>query len=189
MKNITKKMTLWMTAFSLGLLAGGIDGQAWAASVEDTSSVTVNVAEVLSITDQFGDSTLTFNDFVSGSASTGQTVSYRVLANNMSNAAVPGALSAEISADLSGITIQANMGATAFQDAGTTGNAVLKPDATDGIIVGTTTTSLMSKPVSTDTQGKVLNGTAFVNWSANATRDLAASDGGVVTLKVTLKDT
>jgi hypothetical protein len=189
MKKTAQKITLWMVVFSLGLLAGGTHGQAWAASVDEGSSVTVNVNEVLSIQEQVGDFSLTFENIFEDNNSTGQTVGYILYANNMPNAALPGALSAKLSKVMPGIDIKANLSSGSYtQPGGPSGYARLVPDSTAGIVVGETTTSLMSKPTSGGNDGKILAGRAFINWSATATRILTPDDSHVVRLTVTLKD-
>ncbi len=179
-------------AVALAMLALVVPGKAWAASVDDSDTVTVNVGNVLSITDEVGNFTLTFDSTtgtVAGSVTAGQTVGYVLRANNMSNSAIAGALSAKISTALDGITFRANAGmaytATPGSDAG---NATLNPVSSGAVNIGTSATALYDKPSSTGNQGKVLNGTAFVNWGAVAARDLADADGGSMTLTVTLKD-
>ena len=181
-----------ITQFAMSLaavLALGMPG-AWAASVDDTDTVTITVNNILSISDEVGPFTLAFDNdtgTVSGSASTGQTVGYLVQANNLPNAAVAGALSAKISALLDGITFRANSG-MAYNNTGSSGNAILAPVDSGPVVIGTATTALADKPASTGAQGKVLNGTYFVNWGAIANRDLSDTDGGAVALTVTLKD-
>jgi len=181
------KKTSWrvFTAAALAVVLPG--GAAWAGSSDDSDTVTVNVSPVLSITDTVGNYTLTFADFAAGSLTNGQTVSYTVKANNMTNSAITGAVSAKISALLDGITFQANPGRT-FVNNGAANNATLTESIAGVIVIGTTAVNIMNKPASTGNQGKVLNGTVFVNYSARALRDLSVADGGAVTVTVTLRD-
>ena len=176
-------------AMTLAMLALAVPGSAWAASVNDADTVTIDVANILSITDEVGNFTLTFltDGTTAGSVSSGQTVGYILRANNMSNSAIAGALSAKINAALDGITFRANSGMS-YVSGGSSGDATLNPVSSGAVNIGTSATALFDKPASTGNQGKVLNGTAFVNWGAIADRDLADADGGSVTLTVTLKD-
>ena len=179
-------------AIAFAVLAVALPRSAWATSISDTDTVTVDVGNILSIEDSEGNFSLSFNNVtgtVAGSASTGKTVGYVLRANNMSNSAVSGALSAKISSALDGITFQANSGMTYTPTAGASaGNATLTPVSSGAVPVGTTATALFDKPASVGTQGQVLNGTAFINWGAVAARDLGDADGGSMTLTVTLKD-
>ncbi len=174
-------------AVTLAMLALVVPGSAWASTVDDARTVTVSVPTILSITDETGPFTLTFADAASGGTTNGQTVGYIVKSNNMPNSALTGALSAKISGLLDGITIRANPGRT-YTNAGSASNAVLQESSASFINLGTTAVNVMDKPALAGASGKILSGTAFVNWGAVATRDLSLADGGAVTLTVTLKD-
>ena len=181
------RFTFWTFA-AIGLcLALGIGSAAWADSDDFSHTVTVSVADTLSIT--FEDDpnfTLTFaDDFGQGSVSTGKTVVYTVRANTMSLSAIPGAVSAKISAALSGIDLKGFPGD--YTNEGTSGYAVLEKVGAEAVI-GTTATALFNKPASSGSSGSLLKGKAPVHYRAVATRDLSTSDGGTVTLTVTLKD-
>ena len=164
----------------------GLTHPAWAGSSNDTDDVTFAVGNSLSITDTMGNFTLTFANTTNGSDSDNKTVIYTVTANNMPNTALTGAVSAKINALVSGITLKANPGA--YTNNGSAGNATLDTAVATYTDVTTTAVNLYNKPVTTGAQGKVLNGLVGINYKATATRDLAASDGGTVTLTVTLKD-
>lgn len=174
-------------ALVLALAILAVAGPVFAATNNNADTVTVAVGNVLSITDTQGDFTLTFTDTVNGSSSSRQTVIYTVQANNMPTTALTGAVSAKISAALSGVTIKGDPAATST-NLGSSGNIVLSESAANDISVGTTAVNLMDKGATTAPQGKVLNGNFGVSWVAVATRDLADTDGGNVTLTVTLKD-
>lgn len=174
-------------AVALAMLALVMPSGAWAVVANDSKTVTVSVPTILSISDEAGPFILTFADAASGGTTNGQTVGYIVKANNMPNSELIGALSAKISALLSGITIRANPDRT-YVNAGSASNALLRESSAGFINLGTTAVNIMDKLASTGASGKILSGTAFVNWGAVATRDLALTDGGSVTLTVTLKD-
>ncbi len=176
-------------AIGIAILAMGIVPAAvWANTVNTAATVTVQVPAILSISDNgTGNFTLTFQSAAAGGTTNGQTVGYAVQANSMPNSALTGALSAKISALLSGITIRANSGRT-YTNNGSASNAVLQESSAGLINLGTTAVNIMDKPASTGNSGKILSGTAFINWGAVADRDLTTTDGGSVTLTVTLKD-
>ncbi len=169
----------------------GVTHSAWAATASDADSLTVSVASILSITDEVGNFTITFDNntgSAAGSISTGQTVGYAVNANNMPLTALNSALTAKLSALLTNIQVRGSTDATAYVNGGGAGNAILAPFNTDTnapTVIGTTDTRMFDKPA---TGNKVLKGTAYVNWNAKATADLIPGDGGTVTLTVTLKD-
>ena len=160
---------------------------AWAGSSNDTDSVTVLTPTILSITDTVGNFTLTMTDMVSGSVSNRQTVIYTVKGNNYATTALAGALSAKVSALLSGIRLKGDPAASSTNN-GTAGNILLTESAAGDIAVGTTAVNFMDKGATVAPQGKVLNGSVGVSWVAVADRDLSATDGGTVTLTVTIKD-
>lgn len=168
------------------ILAVGIPG-AWAASVDDVDTVTLTVPTILSISDETGNFTLTFTSAANGGTTNFQTVGYAVRSNNMPNSELTGALSARINALRDGINIRA-LGARAYTNNGSASNAVLVEDPAGPVTVGTSLTDLMRKPALAGASGRILSGTAFVAWQAQATRDLTAADSGSVTLTVTLKD-
>lgn len=180
-----KKLARWMAV--LALLVLGTPAGAWAASVDDVDTVTVTVPTILSISDSTGNFTLAFTSAASGGRTNFQTVGYDVSANNMPNAALAGALSGKISAALSGINLRALSGRT-YINSGSANNAILLESSGGEVTVGTTAVALFDKPASVGSEGKVISGRAFLAWQGLATRTLTTSDGGSVTLTVTLKD-
>lgn len=168
------------------ILAAGMPA-AWAASADDADTVTVSVPTVLSISDETGNFTLAFASSANGGTTNFQTVGYAVSSNNMPNSALTGALSAKVSALLDGINIRA-LGGRTYTNNGSASNAVLTESPTGPVTIGTSATGIMDKPALAGSSGKILTGTAFVAWQGKATRDLTFSDGGSVTLTVTLKD-
>ena len=181
------KKSMKYAMIALAVLAMALPGAAWALTANDADSVTVTVPTILSISDDVGNFTLTFTGSAAGSTTNGQTVGYIVDANNMPNTALTGALSAKISALLSGITIRANPARTYVND-GSASNAVLTESTAAVINLGTTAVNIMDKPASAGSSGKILHGRAFVNWGAVADTDVTTANGGTVTLTVTLKD-
>ena len=178
----------WLAPLAAALVLGAIT-PVWAGSVNDVDNVTVTVNSTLSITDPTGDFTLAFNQTTgtaNGVISTPQTVVYTVNANNMPNTALAGTVSARLNAALGGMDIKGSIGP--YVNKGSAGSATLNPSAAVPITIGTTAVNLMDKPATTGAAGKVLNGDFGVSYTATATRDLAANDGGTVTLTVTLKD-
>lgn len=171
-----------------------VPGAVWAAQEGTRSSVTVAVPSMLSITQDVGDFTLKFEDSKAGSVTNGQTVGYVVMANNMTNEFLRGAVSYAISAadgrdSLDGIIIGPNSPA-GYRNRGLPENATLEPSIFEfrGGRLISTTRYIMDKPPSSGPAGKILNGIVYVNWGAYAYRDLTPADGGSVILTVTLKD-
>ena len=160
---------------------------AWAGQSNDVDTATVIVPNILSITDTVGNFNLTFADIVTGSQTNRQTVIYTLKGNNLPNTALTGVVSAKISTLLSGITIKGDPAATSTNN-GTSGNIVLSESVAGDIAMGTTAANMADKAATVGVQGKVLNGSLGVSWVAVADRDLAVTDGGPVTLTVTLKD-
>lgn len=182
-------------ALIMAALVLGAARSAWAGPPSNNNdNVTVKVEPALSITDEVGNFTIEFNSLTgsaAGDVSTGQTVGYIVRANTMPNAALAGALSAKINATLTNIQLRASTDATAYVNGGTASNAILTPvntDTANPTVVGTTAVAIFDKPASTGSAGKVLRGTAYMNWNAKATADLVPGDGGTVTITTTLKD-
>jgi len=165
----------------------GLSPATWAASADHNSNVEVRVGTILSIT--FEDDPnfqLVFDtDFSQGAVSSGKTIVYKVRANNMSLAAIQGAISAKISTALSGIDIKAFPGD--YLNDGASGYATLDKVA-DEVVVGTTPVRIFDKPASSGSSGKLLTGRVPIHYRAVATRDLSTTDGGTFTLTVTLKD-
>ena len=169
-------------------LAVALPGAAWATAVNDADTVTVAVPSILSINDDTGNFTLTFQSTSTNGITDFKTVGYNVSANNMPNSALVGALSAKVSPALTGMNLRALAGRT-YTNNGTASNAVLSEAPTGVVAIGTTATGIMDKPALAGTSGQILNGVAFVAWQAQATRDLTAADSGqATTLTVTLKD-
>ena len=181
-----KKFTRWVMMGAAALVVA-LPGAGWALTADNADTVTVSVPTILSISDEIGNFSLAFTNSANGGTTNFQTVGYTVNANNMPNTALVGALSAKINTLLSGINIKA-LGTRAFTNGGTASNAVLVEAPVGPVTIGTTATGIMDKPALAGTSGKILTGTAFVAWQAQATRDLTTTDGGSVTLTVTLKD-
>ena len=179
---------LMQFAVALAILAVAMPGAVWAASVDDSDTITITVPTVLSISDEAGNFTLAFTSSVNGAVTGFQPVGYIVKSNNMTNSALAGALSAKIASLVDGINLRALTGRT-YTNNGTASNALLAESSNGTVAVGTSATALMDKPSSTGDSGKILDGTAFVSWQAQATRDLTAADSGkTFSLTVTLKD-
>ena len=103
---MTKRLAQFTVMIAI-LAMVAMPARVWATTVNSTATVTVQVPTILSISDQgTGPFTLTFTSTANGGTTNGQTVGYAVSANNMPNAGLAGAVSAKISALLSGITIR-----------------------------------------------------------------------------------
>jgi hypothetical protein len=158
----------------------------WAGTAEDVHTVTaVVVAPTLSMTDQTGDFSLTFNDYVEGTESAPQVVQYRVKGNTFPVSALSGVVSAKLGSLISGLEIQADVGA--FTNNGTDGDILLQEKEGGFRSVGTSPVELADKPATSGAQAKVLNGTLVITWKGKATQDLSAGNY-TSTLTVTLKD-
>ena len=159
---------------------------AWAASAETSHNVTVVVVKsTLSITDDSGDFSLTFDDPSAGSQSSPQVVNYRVSGNSLPAGALSGVVSASVSSPGQGIELVADVGS--FVNNGTEGNILLQEASSGDRVVGQTPVALADKGATSGTQAKVLNGTLPVVWKATAGQDLSAGQYPV-SLIVTLKD-
>ena len=181
-----KRFMQWIV-MGTAVLVVALPGAAWALTADNADTVTVSVPTILSISDEVGNFPLVFTSSANGGTTNFQTVAYTVNANNMPNTALAGALSAKINTLLSGIAIKA-LGTRTYTNGGTSSNAVLTEAPVGPVTIGTTATGIMDKPALAGSSGKILTGTAFVAWQAQATRDLTTADGGAVTLTVTLKD-
>ena len=135
---------------------------------------------VLSITDSMGSFTLSFPDFLNGTTSATQSVTYRVRANNMPGGELSGAVSARLDQLFEGIDLQADV--NTYQNLGTPSYALLQEAQSGYWTVQTAQTALANK-----TAGVLLNGTLTVTWRARLTADAVAGQRSRF-LVVTLRD-
>jgi len=158
----------------------------WADSAQTSHDVSVVVVKsALSITDDTGNFSLTFDRAVAGASSSTQTVNYRVMGNGFPTGALPGVISAVVANPANGIELKADVGP--FVNNGTEGDIVLQEAASGDQGVGVTSVPLANKGSTAGTQARVLNGTIPVTWKANATQDLSSGEYPL-TVTVTLKD-
>ena len=168
------------------ILALGLSADVWADSAQTSHDVSVVVVKsALSITDDTGNFSLTFDRAVAGASSSTQTVNYRVMGNGFPTGALPGVISAVVANPANGIELKADVGP--FVNNGTEGDIVLQEAASGDQGVGVTSVPLANKGSTAGTQARVLNGTIPVTWKANATQDLSSGEYPL-TVTVTLKD-
>lgn len=172
--------------FILGVASSGCPPLCWPASVDDSHSVRIVVVNPgLSISDDTGDFSLTFDRGYRGAGSSTQVVNYKVYGNGMPANALDGVITAKISNSINGIELGADVGG--FTNVGTPGNIELREHASGFQEVGSQPVPLADKGATTGTQARVLNGSIPITWQATATEDLSAGQYPV-TLTVTLKD-
>lgn len=180
MKNLLRSVALLLVGLMLGYA-----GPAFAATADDVDTVTSVVNGHLSIADTTGDFSLTFSDFVSGTETPIQTVTYQVKGNDLPATALVGVISAKIDALEYGIDLRADPGT--YANVGSTGNIALANTAAGFSTIGTTAVNLADKAATTGEQAKILNGNQPMDWKAVATKDLTAGSYPMI-LTVTLKD-
>jgi len=170
---------------ALALLIG-VSSPGWAATDDDAATVTMTVNEILSIVDDGTDNfTLTYTDFVNTTQSNTQAVTYTVQGNNITTTATTGIIAAKLSAVVSGMNIQADVGA--YTNTGTSGNILLTEDISGFQTLTTSDLNLAGKGTTSGDQGKVLNGTQVVSYRGTLTRDVQSGTTSP-TLTFTLKD-
>lgn len=145
----------------------------------------LNAPPVLSITDETGDFTLTFTDFVSGAFSTTQEVSYRVQANNMAAGTVSPAVTAELGSAFDTAALEADV--SAYSNLGEPEFSVLEEAQPGYIEIGTSATSLARKKPGTGHGEYCLDGSLVITWRAKLTIDAPAGSENR-SLIVTLRD-
>lgn len=171
----------------------GMTHSAWAGTDDQSHVVTLKVNPILSIeSPETTNFDLVFDNTTGSGAnsiSKNKVVAYNVEANNMTNDALAGAVSAKLSVLVADVEIRGTSDATAYVHKGGADGAILTPtDPTNPVVIGTTATALFDKPASAGTAGKVLHGTAFVSWDAKLLAEKGAGTLGTPTLTVTLKD-
>jgi hypothetical protein len=174
------KMRTLVAVFAFLLAVCLIGGSVWAASDSKVNTVTIRVDGRLSIAENTGDFTLTFDDFVTGSQSDSTQVTYRVKGNNMAGAALDGVLSAQISSLIDGVDLEGDVG-TIFHRPG---SVQLLEQASGYSTVETTLTGLVKKDASSS---RILSARIPVTWRASATKDLTSGEYNT-SLTVTVKD-
>jgi len=172
----------WMSVLGLTLFGG----LAWADSAEVNHAVAVVVVQPgISITEETGDFTLTFDNYTAGTQSDTRQVQYRIKGNSFPTSALDGVVSAKLSQTIDGVELQADVGS--YDNLGSEGNIQLEETQSGFHAVGTALTSLADKRVTTGSQARVLNGRLPIDWRAQAIEDLSAGNY-TTTLTVTVKD-
>lgn len=170
----------------LGIAVLGWQTPAWADSADSRHTITVVVVNPgLSISDDSGDFSLSFERGDQGAASSTHVVNYRVNGNGLPASSLEGVVTARLAGTAEGIDLQADVGR--FTNHGTPGNIELREHSGGFQTVGTVPIALADKEATSGTQARVLNGSIPVTWKAVATKDLPAGQHPV-TLTVTLKD-
>jgi len=172
--------------FALGLIALLDPEGGWAASVDDTHTITVVIVQsALSITDDTGNFSLALSNGNAGSESAARMVNYRVQGNTLPTGALEGVISARIGQEIQGIELQGDVGT--FVNTGTPGNIVLQENRPGYQAIGAVPVSLANKGATSGTQATIVNGTLPIAWKAVAREDLPASEQ-ILSLTITLKD-
>lgn len=180
MASATKRL-LGKTAFllSVGGMCVGWAVCAWALIC------TVEAPPVLSITDTTGPFTLTFTDFVNGTTSNTQAVTYTIQANNMAAGTVAGAVFAQLATGFTNVDLKGDVGS--YTNLGDAEFATLSEAAAGEITIGTTATDLADKDPGTGQGDSCLDGTLDITWKGTLTADHTAGGEGQ-TMTVTVKD-
>lgn len=176
-------MTRAARTLSLLLLAGAAAAgpwrPAWALILE------VDVSPVLSTTDETGNITLTFSDFVKGAVSSTQAVTYRVQANNMAGGTVSPAVTAELASAFDIATLEADV--SSYSNLGDSEFSTLEEGESSYVAIGTSATPLANKKPGTAHGEYCLDGNLVITWRAKLTADTPAGSESR-SLIVTLKD-
>ncbi len=151
---------------AVAVLALTFGQAAHAATVTKDHSITVAVPSFLSMTADKSDFTLTFADYITGSETNTDTVTYSVRANNLDK--TNGVVSAKLDSLYDNVTLKADPGAYSKVN----GNASLTEAAAGFIAVDASGVSLMNKTVDNGT-GKTTRGSFPVIYKASADQDLS----------------
>lgn len=145
----------------------------------------LNVPPVLSITDETGDFTLLFTNFLSGTLSSTQQVSYRVQANNMATGTVSPAITARLGSLFDTVELQADI--SSYTNAGNDRFAALQEVNAGPITVAASATPLANKSPGVGHFDYCLDGNLVITWRAKLTTDTPAGSENR-SLIVTLRD-
>lgn len=147
--------------------------------------LSVLVSPVLSISDETGSFTLSFTDFVAGTVSSTQAVTYRVQANNMAAGTVPLAVTAELGSAFDVATLEGDV--SSYSNLGESEFSILEESAPGYVAIGTSATPLTNKKPGTGYGEYCLDGNLVITWRAKLTADSPAGSESR-SLIVTLKD-
>ena len=159
---------------------------AFASTEDHQHTVEFRVDPALDITSSTGTFTLTMADFISGSESNVQPVTYNIRANKMPAGALSGAVYASMDQLVSDVDLKASF--VSYSNVGSSGNAVLSSALTGYEVVGTSAKNLAHKDTQTGNQAKIVRGNLVINWKALANKDLADDLDQDRILTVTIKD-
>jgi len=161
-------------------------GPAMAATEDHPHTVTFSIPAALDITSSTGAFTLTMADFISGSESNVQAVTYNIRANKMPAGALTGAVYASMDQLVNDVDLKASF--VSYTNGGSSSDAVLSSALSGYEVVGTAAKNLAHKDTATGNQAKVVRGNLVINWKAVANKDLADDLDQDRTLTVTIKD-
>jgi hypothetical protein len=162
----TKRTGKWLMMFAV-MLAGSC-GLVFAASQTTQHTVTATVPSLINITADTANFTLTFSDFVSGSASDTKTVNYTVKANNVTK--TTGVVTGQLGALFTGIDLKASVGTYTKAS----GNARLLASTAGYVtILAASATNLADRTIDA-APGKTIRGILPITYRATATADLDA---------------
>lgn len=145
----------------------------------------LNAPPILSIEDDSGPFALTFPDFLQGSQSTPQTVTYRVRANHMSPGLLPAAISARLGEAFDYADLEADV--QGYRNSGIPNFATLQEAQNGFRTVETTNTPLADKHPGQGAGDRCLDGQLTMTWRATLKRDAPAGTQSR-SLIVTLRD-
>ena len=145
----------------------------------------LNAPPILSIEDDSGPFTLTFPDFLQGSQSSPQAVTYRLRANHMSPGLLPAAVSARLGEAFDHADLEADV--QDYRNLGTPNFATLQEAQNGSRTVETADTPLADKHPGHGAGDRCLDGQLTVTWRATLKRDAPAGTQSR-SLIVTLRD-
>lgn len=152
----------------------------FAAQSAATQQVTVTVPKINILSTDMKDFTLSFSDYITGSTSNQQVVSYTVKSNSLSRD--KGIVQAHIDTVQPGINVLADVGAYAKQG----GNATLVESASGFFPITNTDRSLCDRQIDSGL-GQTTRGTFPVTYQAVAAEDLPSGEFPI-SLTITLID-
>ena len=170
-----------LPAYAALIIALGIG---W-ASPSQALDCSVSAPAVLSISDTVGSFTLTFTNFVSGTVSSSQAITYTVQGNKMLAGTVNGAVTASLGTAFSGMSLECDVGT--YTNLGDADHALLAESSSGFFAVGATSTALANKTPGSGSGDTCLDGTLGVTWRTVLQADLKSGSQNR-TLTVTLKD-
>jgi hypothetical protein len=181
MRNVMKiKILRGVLAVMMVAIMGLPTSSVFAAQSSASQQVTVTIPKINILSTDMKDFTLSFSDYISGSASSQQVVSYTVKSNSLNRD--KGIVQAHIDTVQPGISVLADVGAYAKQG----GNATLVESASGFFPLKNTDTSLCDRQIDSGL-GQTTRGTFPVTYQAVALEDLASGEFPI-SLTITLID-